>query len=330
MAAAKAAVDGGSYENGVHCRSFPEPSARAGSSPKASFRPEEPAIMKSHDPQQTKSDPPGRSSATVYLIVIALAVLASPAVSASASTSVLDEARMLFYNGRYAAADALTRPLCAPDLASLPACELLSSTVLFEIKSLVGKQSDRKKAWANCAVCPDLMSVFRATTSTGQTVARARLRVEPTDEGTRFLLGKLDLNYVWLQLGTLGHRTGWSEYWEARRSLDMVLEQNPHNVRARVARAWIDYIVDTQMRRGTRWVLGGGNRKRGLLAVREAADADGDLFVRAEARFALWDMQVREGNITGAIHTARDLARGFPDNQELRAFLAAHEATIHD
>jgi hypothetical protein len=175
-----------------------------------------------------------------------------------------------------------------------------------------------------------LMSVFRATTSTGQTVARARLRVEPTDEGRRFLLGTLDLNYVWLQLGTLGHRTGWSEYWEARRSLDMVLAQNPENVRARVARAWIDYIVDTQMRRGTRWVLGGGNRKRGLLAVREAADADGDLFVRAEARFALWDMQVREGNITGAVATARDLARGFPDNQELQAFLAAHEATIHD
>jgi len=289
--------------------------------------------MKSLDPQQTRpysTDPSGRSSATVSFIVIALAILASPAVSADASTSVLDEARVLFYNGRYGAADALTRPLCAPDLASLPACELLSSTVLFEMKSLVGKPSDRKKAWANCAVCPDLMSVFRATTSTGQTVARARLRVEPTDEGTRFLLGKLDLNYVWLQLGTLGHRTGWSEYWEARRSLDMVLEQNPDNVRARVARAWIDYIVDTQMPRGTRWVLGGGNRKRGLLAVREAADADGDLFVRAEARFALWDMQIREGNITGAVDTARDLARGFPDNQELRAFLAAHEATIHD
>jgi hypothetical protein len=286
--------------------------------------------MKSHDPRQAKSAPPGRRSATVYPIVIALAVLASSAVSAHASTSVLDEARMLFYNARYQAADALTRPLCAPDLASLPACELLSSTVLFEIKRLVGKQSDRKTAWANCAVCPELMSVFRATTSTGQTVARARLRVEPTDEGTRFLLGKLDLNYVWLQLGMLGHRTGWSEYWEGRRSLDMVLVQNPGNVRARVARAWIDYIVDTQMRRGTRWILGGGNRKRGLLAVREAADVDGDLFVRAEARFALWDMQVREGNITGAVDTARDLARGFPDNEELRAFLAAHEVTIHD
>jgi len=286
--------------------------------------------MKSTGPRETRphsGDPSGRSSATVCLIV---AVLASPAVSAYASTSVLDEARVLFYNGRYAAADALTRPLCAPDLASLPACELLSSAVLFEIKSLVGKQSDRKKAWAQCAVCPELMSTFRATTSTGQTVARARLRVEPTDEETRFLLGKLDLNYVWLQLGTLGHRTGWSEYWEARRSLDTVLEQNPHNVRARVARAWIDYIVDTEMPRGTRWVLGGGNRKRGLLAVREAAHADSDQFVRAEARFALWDMQVREGNVTDAVETARDLALGFPDNQELRAFLAAHEPAIHE
>jgi hypothetical protein len=288
--------------------------------------------MKPHDPRQTRPYPAEASglwSATLKLI--ALALLAFPPVSAYASSAVLDEARMLFYNGRYEAADVLTRPLCVPDLESLPACELLSSTVLFEIKSLVGKATDRKKAWAHCAACPDLMSAFRATTSTGQTVARARLRDEPTDEGTRFLLGKLDLNYVWLQLGTLGHKTGWSEYWEARQSLDMVLEQNPDNVRARVARGWIDYIVDTQMPRGTRWVLGGGSRKRGLFAVREAAArADGDLFVRAEARFALWDMQVREGDTTAAVETARDLARGFPDNQELRTFLAAQEPAIHD
>jgi len=61
-----------------------------------------------------------------------------------------------------------------------------------------------------------------------------------------FFLGKLDLNYVWLQLGPLRRKTGWDEYWEARRSLDAVLKANPRHVRARVARAWIDYIVDTR------------------------------------------------------------------------------------
>ncbi|HXW06452.1 MAG TPA: hypothetical protein VD833_14545 [Vicinamibacterales bacterium] len=37
-----------------------------------------------------------------------------------------------------------------------------------------------------------------------------------------FFLGKVDLNDVWLQSGTLGRKPGWDEYWEARRSLDQV------------------------------------------------------------------------------------------------------------
>jgi len=271
-----------------------------------------------------------RSSLLIGCAAVALLTLPHVSMSAYAATSALDDAQWLFYNGRYEAAETLTRQLCSANLESLAACELHSSTLLFEIKRLVGKQSDRKKAWALCERCPDLMSAFRATTAMGQTVARARLQMVPEDDNARFLLGKLDLNHVWLQLGLLGHKTGWSEYWEARRSLDQVLKQNPRNVRAKVARAWIDYIVDTQMPRGTRWVLGGGDKKGGLLAVREAAHADGELFVRAEAAFALWDMQVREGDIPGAVGTARDLALGFPDNQELQAFLIAHEAAIRN
>jgi hypothetical protein len=121
--------------------------------------------------------------------------------------------------------------------------------------------------------------------------------------------------------------TGWSEYWEARKSLDSVLKTNPEHVRARVARAWIDYIVDTKIPRGTRWLLGGGNKKRGLVTVQQAATTSADFFVQAEAAFALWDMQVREKNLTGAIATARTLARDFPDNRELIKFLENNEPT---
>ena len=39
--------------------------------------------------------------------------------------------------------------------------------------------------------------------------------------------------------------------------------------------------------------------------VREAASADGDFFERAEAAFALWDMQVRERDLAEAVATAR-------------------------
>ena len=142
-----------------------------------------------------------------------------------------------------------------------------------------------------------------------------------------FLLSKLGLNHVWLHLGTLGRKTGWNEYWEARKTLDRILKQNPTHVRARVARAWIDYIVDTKMPRGTRWLLGGGNKKRGLLAVRDAANTDAEFFARTEARFAWWDMQVRERNIPEAVVTARTLVRDFPENTELTRFLEKHDSS---
>jgi Flp pilus assembly protein TadD len=105
-----------------------------------------------------------------------------------------------------------------------------------------------------------------------------------------------------------------------------VLARNPSHVRARVARAWIDYIVDTRMPRGTKWVLGGGNRKRALVSMRAAAAADTDLFVHAEAMFALWDLHVRERNLTAAVTVARELARDFPENPELTKFLEKHDA----
>lgn len=245
----------------------------------------------------------------------------------SASTVPLDAAQRLFYNGQYEAAAALTHDLCASATDDLEACELRTSTLHFQIRRALGDDApDKDRAWTNCAPCPDLMSAFAADTARGQAIARARLQTDPEDQEALFLLGKIDLNYVWLQLGTRGRKTGWGEYWEARKSLDKVLEQNPDHVRARVARAWIDYIVDTRMPRGTRWLLGGGNKKRGLRVVREAAGGEADFFERAEAGFALWDMQVRERDLVGAVATAQDLARDFPDNRELARFLATHMA----
>jgi len=161
----------------------------------------------------------------------------------------------------------------------------------------------------------------------GTTARVLMIGAHPDDEDTLFFLGKVDLNYVWLQLGTLGRKTGWDEYWEARRSLDHALRMDPRHVRARVARAWVDYIVGTTVPRGVRWLLGGGNKKRGLLAVRDVvAQGSGDVFVQAEATFALWDMQVREHEVREAVATARGLARDFPENAELRTFLVDHDS----
>jgi hypothetical protein len=258
----------------------------------------------------------------VAAVVMALAPTQHAWVGA-ADSPPLDEAQRMFYNGRYADAVTLTADLCTAEADTLGACELRTSALLFQLRRALGDSPDKDKAFSRCAACPALLSTFVGETRRAQAIARARLEVDPGDEQTLFFLGKLDLNYVWLQLGTLGRKTGWDEYWEARRSLDKVLTQNPQHVRAIVARAWIDYIVDTKMPRGTRWLLGGGNKKRGLRAVREAATIEADLFAHAEAGFALWDMQVRERNIAEARATAATLAEDFPDNPELRKFLEA-------
>ena len=238
--------------------------------------------------------------------------------------SNVEAAQREFYNARYESAARMTLEVCAAELGALAACELRTAALLFQIRALLASHSDKDAGWKKCATCPDLLSAFKVALAHGQTAARARLLDHPTDDETLFLLGKLDLNYVWLQLGTLGHKTGWDEYWEARKSLDTVLERQPAHVRARVARGWIDYIVATKMPRGTRWLLGGGSRKKGLQAIREAAGAEADFFTRTEARFALWDMQVRERDTPGAITTADLLIRDFPDNQELKRFIGVH------
>jgi hypothetical protein len=256
------------------------------------------------------------------LVVTLGAVGAQPA----SAQGTLEEAQRLFYSSRYEEAAAMTSGSCG-SLATLARCELHTSAQLFRIKRALGDEREKDQALKACAVCQEVMPAFMKDIAGGQAVARAALRTNPADTETLFLLGKLDLNYVWLQLGTLGRRTGWGEYWEARRSLDKVLKQNPAHVRAKVARAWIDYIVDTRMPRGTRWLLGGGNKKRGLLAVREAAGAPADFFAQTEALFALWDMQVRERQWPDAVASARRLVLDFPDNADLRKFLAERDTT---
>lgn len=243
------------------------------------------------------------------------------AQDASTEAPALEAAQHLFYNGQYAraAAMALERREIAPD--DLSAYELRTSALHFQIRKAMGESDDKDGAFEACAPCPELMKAFLADIKAGQALARARLEANPDDEEALFFLGKIDLNYVWLQLGTLGKRTGWGEYREAKRSIDAVLKRNPEHVRARIARAWKDYIVDTKIPRGFRWILGGGNKKRALAEAREAADTAADFFVGAEARFALWEMQTREKKFDEAVITARGLVRDFPANPDLIKFL---------
>ena len=191
------------------------------------------------------------------------------------------------------------------------------------MKRLLGDDKNERLPVSACGPCPELLAAFQQETTAAQTLARARLQRDGSDMTAHFFLGKIDLNHVWLHLGPLGRRTGWRELPEAKDSLEAVLERNPQHVRALVARAWIDYIVDTRMPWGTKWLFGGGSRTRALVAVRQASEVDGDLYARAEARFALWEMLVREEDFTAAADVARTLAVDFPTNSELTKFIEA-------
>jgi hypothetical protein len=233
----------------------------------------------------------------------------------------LAEVQRLFYSGSYEAASALALSIRSAHPDDLDSYEARASALHFQIKRALRDSAGKDIPYKQCGVCPELLKQFLDETEKGQAAAHARLKTHPEDNTAEFLLGKIDLNYVWLHLGTIGRRTGWNEYWEARRSLDAVLKRNPGHVRARTARAWMEYIVATKTSIATRWLLGGGSKKRALTWVREAAAAQADSFVHTEAEFALWEMLVRERNFPDAVVVARRLAKEFPENKELIAFL---------
>src|SRR5439155_335870 len=144
-----------------------------------------------------------RVAAFLTTVVATLAIVAGSARSAGGqepTVPTLDAAQLMFYNGGYAAAAGAARALCTTDPDTLAACELRTSSLLFQLRRAIGDAPDREKAFAACQSCPALLSVFVAETRAAQEVARDRLKTHPGEEETLFFLGKLDLNYVWLQL----------------------------------------------------------------------------------------------------------------------------------
>jgi hypothetical protein len=268
----------------------------------------------------TRGGAPGVTHARAKAAVLCLLVSLWP-VPTRAAEHPLDAALTAFYNARYDEAAALAQDRLAVAPEDLEAYEVRTPALLFQIRRAHGPAGNREKALNECQECAALLKTFLEDVKSGQRIARERLRANPEDEEALFLLGKIDLTYVWLHLGPLGRRAGWDEYREARRSLDKALEKNPGHVRARIAHAWMEYIVDTRVPWGLKWIVGGGNRKRALAAVREAASAESDWFVRAEARFALWEMELRERNSDAAHRAAEDLLRDFPANKQLAEYV---------
>ena len=271
----------------------------------------------------------GPAAAGHVLVALTLVVGAGVTLGSQEPTSVaardatpsLATAERLDYRGDYAGAAEMALALRTADPQALPAYELRTSALHFQVKRLLGDAKDRGKALKACRPCPALLAAFADETMRGLAVARAKLVHTPEDLETTFLLGKLDLNHVWLHLGTLGRKTAFNEYREARRLMEAVLKRDPGHVRARVAYAWIEYIVDTKVPFFFQWALGGGDKKKALAEVRKAAEAEAPFIVKTEARFALWEMLNRDKRVAEALAPARLLLVDFPENKDVATFV---------
>ena len=270
----------------------------------------------------------GRAFRTRLAVAVAAALVAGTVLSArliqapATPATALDTAQHLFYSGKYVEAIAATAPLRAVPASALGAYELRTSALHFRIKRLLGSAKDKEAAFKQCQSCADLLKEFMADVTAGRVLAREGLKSAPRDEARLYLLAKLDLNEVWLNNSTLGRRKGFGLYKDARREIDSVLAINPNNLRARVAHAWIDYAVDTRVPFGFKWILGGGDRKRALKNMREAAAMKGGHWEEAEASFGLWEMLAAEKMTNDALTVARQLIVTFPENEELQRFVA--------
>jgi hypothetical protein len=253
------------------------------------------------------------------LLLTACVLLLAGRVQLHAAT--LDDAQRLFYTALFQESAEAAKSITDAQPQNLAAWDVRTSALHFQLRRLLGEPKDRKAAMAKCADCRALLNTFMEDVNRGRAAARERIAQAPDDEEARFFLGKLDLSYLWMQLSTLGRKTGWDEYWESKRLLEAILEKNPMHVRARVARAWMDYIVGTRVPWGTRWLMGGGSKSRGLKMVREAAATPADYFVRVEAQFGLWEMLTRDGKRDEAVGIAKELLVKFPENKDLLKFV---------
>ena len=233
----------------------------------------------------------------------------------------LDDAQRLFYTALFQESAAAAKTITDAEPENLAAWDVRTSALHFQLRRLLGEPKDRKAAMAQCAECSTLLTTFLDDVNQGRAAARKRVAANPVDDEALFFLGKLDLSYLWMQLSTLGRKTGWDEYWEAKRLLEDILEKNPMHVRARVARAWMDYIVGTRVPWGTRWVMGGGSKSRGLSMVREAAQTPADFYTQVEAQFGLWEMLSRDGRRDEAVGVAKELLVKFSGNRDLVRFV---------
>lgn len=268
----------------------------------------------------------------MHLFGLVAFVMVSSFAEQASYEGKINEAKERFYQKRYEEAERFVLEARSIDPADPESYELRTTIILFRLKQTTGINGDRqgdakttKETLATCPVCPELLRQFENDSAEGIRLAQQILVTRSDDERALFLLAKMNLNKLWLNLQVLDRRKGWQEYREARKLLGRVLEQNPQHARALTASAWINYIVGGRNFL-VRAVLGGGSRKTALKQLRQAVSCvDCDFFDRTEAKFSLLDILRQEKCFAEASALAEELRIRFPQNA---AFIHVGQTTV--
>ncbi len=230
----------------------------------------------------------------------------------------MERAKDAFYNERLEEAEQLTLADRLDEPDDPESYELRTTVLLFRLKAEVGAKGKRRgRDIESCLACARLLAEFQADLEAGLGKSRAILEREPGNSRAQFLLAKLILNRLWLNLQVLQRKKGWNDYKESSRMLDRVLMAEPDNVRALTARAWIEYVVGDQ-NFVVRALLGGGDKAKAIRDLRRAIALPGGEYELAEAKTSLVEMLASEGETEEARELAAQLNARFPENKSFR------------
>ncbi len=189
--------------------------------------------------------------------------------------------------------------------------EAHTSALLFRLRKQAGVNGSGLLL-SKQAPDPSTLAEFLRLQAEGVRQAERCLRDSPRNARCEFLLAKLHLNKLWLNLQVLDRKTGLGEYRSARAGLERVLVRDPNHARALTALGWIEQVV-AERSWAVRRLLGGGSHDKALAHIHRATSCSScsELDV-AEAKFALAELLQREKRQKEAEPILRELRRRFP------------------
>lgn len=241
--------------------------------------------------------------------------------------SKLSAGKELLYSARYEDTERVAleaRSMCPEDPESF---ELRSTALILQVKMLsekysAGKTSKVENRVKICPECMQLLPLIEAEIRRGIELASAPPAVARS-ERFLFLLGRLHLNQVWAYLELEGKLVASKGHFEKGRAIiDQVIAGNPRHVRALVANAWVNYVIDTRAPFGVKWIIGGGKKEVAFRDLAAAIAFAENPYEEWEAKFGLLSILKQEKKRQAeAAALMEQLRIRFPDNLSLRLAL---------